>query len=207
MAVESALRLSPEPATAPAAAVVAQAAAAAAAAGASGDTVEQATQKGQAAAADAMQGAAPSASSGPLSQLVKYIPTETIALYIAVLGALGDIKAPPHKEISDADFSSRWIWMYVLLVATLVLTLGLSYRSQKDTAPQAKFKLPIFEICAAGVAFLIWALSLPSTPLRDIGGYDYNAWNTVIILGGTVIVATAAYVLGKTVKWQKVVEA
>jgi hypothetical protein len=158
---------------------------------------------------EATNAAAPTASAAspsPLAQLVKYVPTETITLYVAVQAALGDLTAPTGKSISDADFTSRWVWMWIMFGITLVLTTALSYRSQKNANKTAPFRMPYFDISAAGAAFLVWALSLPSTPLRDISGYNYNAWDTVIILGGTVGIATAAYVMGKTVSWQKVVD-
>jgi hypothetical protein len=142
----------------------------------------------------------------PLAQLVKYIPTETITLYVAVQAALGDLAAPQGQSVSDANFTGRWIWMWLMFGITVVLTTALSYRSQKNANQAAPFKLPYFDVLAAGAAFLVWALALPSTPLRDFSGYNYNAWDTVIILGGTITIATAAYVLGKNVSWQKVVD-
>ena len=204
IAEETALRLTP-PAT-PAPSVVhaaTTAAATTAAAVASGASPADAIQQGQQAVAPAdIGGVSPS----PLAQLVKYIPTETIALYVAVQAALGDLVAPTGKSIADANFTSRWIWVGIMFAITAVLTTALSYRSQKNVNAAAPFRMPYFDVSAACVAFLVWALSLPSTPLRDFNGYNYNAWDTVIILGGTVSIATAAYVLGKNVSWQKVVD-
>ena len=145
-------------------------------------------------------------SPSPLAQLVKYVPTETITLYIAIQAALGDLVAPQGKSISDADFTGRWVWMWVMFGITVLLTTALSYRSQKNANKTAPFRMPYFDVVASGAAFLVWALSLPSTPLRDFSGYNYSAWDTVIILGGTVGIATVAWVLGKTVSWQKVVD-
>jgi hypothetical protein len=208
MADNATLRLGGAEASAPdATAAAATAAATAAAAVSSGVTVDKATEQGKQAAAAATQTSQPStAPPGPLSQLVKFIPTETITLYIAVLGALGDVKVPTGRKLSDADFTSRWAWVWALLAVTILLTLGLSYRSQKNATGNTRFKFPIFEVLASGTAFVVWSLSLPSTPLRDIGGYDYNVWNSVIILGGTLAIATTAHVFGKSVTWQKVLE-
>ncbi|NYI58495.1 hypothetical protein [Cellulomonas soli] len=137
----------------------------------------------------------------PLAQLVKYIPTETITLYVAVVAALGEPEVPEGKELSDADFGPLWLATGILFVVTLLLTVGLSFRAQKDAGQT--FAWPHFEIIASAAAFLVWAFSLPSTPLRDLPGFDYSAWNSVIILGGSVTIATLAYVLGKTVNWEK----
>jgi hypothetical protein len=141
-----------------------------------------------------------------LATLVKYIPTESIALYVAIQAALGEPSVRTGGKISDADFTSRWMWMWAILALTALMTTGLSYRAQKNANGKAPFIFPIFDVLAAGAAFAVWALALPSTPLRDFAGYDYSAWSSVLILGGTIAIASSAYVLGKTVTWTKVVD-
>jgi hypothetical protein len=208
VAEESALRLTRPAAAKPSIAdVVAAAAAHATAAVSSGASPGEAAQQGRVAGQGAQaRDAEATTPASPLAQLIKYIPTETIAIYIAVQGALGDVSIPTGGKVSSADFTSRWVWFWIMLGLTVLLTGGLSYRAQKNTNPAARFKLPIFDVLASGAAFAVWALSLPGTPLRDIKGYDYNAWNSVLILFGTVAIATTAHVLGKTVTWSKVVE-
>ena len=140
----------------------------------------------------------------PLSQLVKYIPTETVTLYVAVVAAIGEPEIPEGGTIADADFTTLWWATGIMLVLTVLLSVGLSFRAQKGAInPPAKFSWPFFEIMASAAAFAVWAFSLPSTPLRDLPGFDYSAWNSVIILGGSVTIATVAYVFGRTVDWEK----
>jgi hypothetical protein len=207
MAEDSALRLGPQAVVPSTATVAAAAAATAAAAAASGATREEAISQGEQAATTVQaDGQAAATPPSPLSQLVKYIPTETIALYIAVQGALGEVSAPAGKPLSDADFTSRWIWVGVMFVVTLALTIGLSFRSQKTATGDPTFQFPAFEVMAAGLAFAVWALSLPGTPLSDFEGYEFSAWNSVIILAGTIAISTSAYIFGKTVAWQKIVD-
>ena len=205
IAEETALRLTP-PAT-PAPSVVhaaTTAAATTAAAVASGASPADAIQQGQQAVAPAdIGGVSPS----PLAQLVKYIPTETIALYVAVQAALGDLVAPTGKSIADANFTSRSIGgdhVRDHRGAHDGIELPEPEERQRSGAILA---CPYFDVLGSlRGAFLVWALSLPIISLRDFNGYNYNAWDTVIILGGTVSIATAAYVLGKNVSWQKVVD-
>jgi len=123
-----------------------------------------------------------------------------------VQAALGVITAPKGEPISDADFRARWIWLAILTVATGLLAIGLSYRSQKQLAPNDPFQLPIIETAASVAAFVVWALSLPTTPLLNLHGYNADVWNPIVLLGGTTVIATVAYVLGKTVTWQKVMQ-
>lgn len=215
MAEDAALRFSrsvpADPDRTPRSIAVVGAAAGVAAANARADhaTEDEVVQRAEAAAAEAASGTglgeAPKSSPGPLSQLVKYIPTETIALYLAIQGALGELQTTDGGSVADVDFTSRWMWFWGMLALTIVLTAGLCYRSQKNANPTGNFSLPTFEISASAVAFAVWALSLPNTPLLDFDGYDHSAWNSVLILGGTITIAVTAYVLGKTVSWQKVV--
>jgi hypothetical protein len=182
--------------------MVTSAASAAAIAAKGPDSVEAATSLGVSAAKKEIAEAAPVPSS-PLSELVKYIPTETLTIYIAVQAAIGDPEIPSGGDISDADYSANWIGVWVLLVANLGLTIGLSYRAQRN-ANTNNFKIPVFEAFASEAAFLVWVMSLPSTPLRDFPGFDYSAWNSVLILVGSITIVTLAYILGKNVTWQKV---
>lgn len=164
--------------------------------------VTAATEKGIQAASQATSTGITSSSA--LSQLVTYIPTETLALWLAIQTALGVLEAPPNQQVCDANFRGRWIWFGILLVMTALLTIGLGYRKQKETSPNSDFKLPLLETYAAVAAFSVWSLSLTNSPLEDICAYDPQVWGPVLLLGGTIVVAGAAYISGITVKWDKV---
>jgi hypothetical protein len=128
LAEDSALRLQPTASTGAVLDTAARAAAKAAKdnpALTEDDAMTAGVAAGQAAAGEGV-------TSSVISQLVKYVPTETIALYLAVETALGDITAPPGKSTCQADFTSRWVWLIVMTVATAMLTLGLSYRPDES---------------------------------------------------------------------------
>jgi hypothetical protein len=167
LAEDSALRLTqPAPDTATAVEVAARTAAEAVA---NQDSVADARQKGvEAAAATADP---PSVQGAVLTQLVSFIPTETLLLYVAGETAFGDVVAPPGAEICTADFAGRWSWLAGIAVLTALLCAGLSYRKQKEINSAASVRMPGLEIGASTVAFVIWALSSASTPLRGVCGY------------------------------------
>jgi hypothetical protein len=202
MAEDSALRLQGTPGASPKAAA-ATAAAVTAEEMSKGALADDAKAAGENAARTA---SGTSVAGSVLTQLVKYVPTETISVYLAVQAALGTITAPAGRDACQASFVSRWVWLILLAVATVLLTIGLAYRSQKQVAPAARFKVPLVEPAAAVSAFLVWALALPTTPLKDFCSYDATAWGPVLLLAGTTIIATTAYVFGKTVSWQKVLQ-
>lgn len=202
MAEDAALRLQGTPGASPKAA-------AATAAAVTADEMSRGAEPAAAKTAGenaARASAGTSVAGSVLTQLVKYVPTETISVYLAVQAALGTVTTPAGGAECDAGFTARWVWLIVLAVATVLLTIGLSYRSQKQVAPDARFKVPIVESAAATSAYLVWALALPTTPLKDFCGYDATAWGPVLLLAGTTIIATTAYVFGKTITWEKVLQ-
>src|SRR5689334_6032563 len=87
--------------------VVQSAATAAAQAAKSNQSVEAAADAGMTAAKQSVAGAAPVPSS-PLSELVKYIPTESLTVYIAVQAAIG-----------ERHYTATWIVVGALFIANL----------------------------------------------------------------------------------------
>jgi hypothetical protein len=56
------------------------------------------------------------------TDVARYVPTEAIALYIAILtGAFGALTLPAHKRADQLDYSSRWHFYFVMLAVTAAL--------------------------------------------------------------------------------------
>ncbi|HVQ39168.1 MAG TPA: hypothetical protein VMS31_16635 [Pyrinomonadaceae bacterium] len=96
-----------------------------------------------------------------LSMLVKYIPTESITLYIAALSAAAALR----------DFSLRITpkviyWFFAILTPALVLVIYFGKRKVARLHPTIPSLLewPWWKTIAASIAFLIWALAVPSNP-------------------------------------------
>jgi hypothetical protein len=66
------------------------------------------------------------------------------------------------------------------------------------------FKLPVFEMIIAPIAFAAWAFALPDTPLSSISGYGIR-WNTAILTVTTVAVTLVANALHKSPDYDQVV--
>ncbi|WP_328966733.1 hypothetical protein [Streptomyces sp. NBC_00239] len=157
-----------------------------------------------------------------LSQLTSFIPTETLAVYVAAMTALADPTPASGKPLCTADWNGHWWWSLALLVATAALISGLSYRKQQElrssqqgvrgnkkegNEKEGVFNFPYVEVIAGLAGFAIWASSLPSTPLRTFCGYEANVWSPVILLAGTVAIASTLHITGKSVNWVKVLKA
>lgn len=85
--------------------------------------------------------------------LTRYIPTETITLYVGAMAA--------RDEIASATGLGVWgiYWVFALLTPTL---LALLLRRQEPPKPVTWW--PLFASC---VAFLVWAMSVPGHPVAD----------------------------------------
>jgi hypothetical protein len=98
--------------------------------------------------------------SNALDSLVKYIPTESITLYVAATSAatLSTLKT------SFPNFSMWWVyWSFVVLTPILFLLVYVGKRrSQKlSFLPNEISQWPWWKLFASTVAFMVWALAVP----------------------------------------------
>lgn len=122
--------------------------------------------------------------------LTKFIPTETITLFLAVVSAIDAIaKIGRNGGSTSLPSISPWAAYWVFAALTPLIVLGLARVAYKDelrrlNAPAAAppFRPPSFEMLAAFLAFLIWALAVP--------GMAENAVWQIVASVGAVIVST-----------------
>lgn len=129
-----------------------------------------------------------------LNQLMRYIPTESITLYVAVLALFSPLKAPTGKTVADLSFQGRWINFAGFCALTIVLVPLLTLTKSRGAGKA--FKWPLFEMAVAPIAFAAWAFALPDTPLRTINGYK-EAIGAALVLGATVLIGVVADAAGK----------
>jgi hypothetical protein len=95
-----------------------------------------------------------------VNSLVQYIPTEVVTLYVAALSAT------PVVRSAIPTFDTRvTYWGFTLLTPLLLLLVYASKRSTSGlpALPIVK-EWPWWKMFAATVAFLVWALAVPSSP-------------------------------------------
>lgn len=100
-----------------------------------------------------------------LSMLVKYIPTESITLYIAALSA-AEALITLWSYLTPVFI----YWFFASLTPILVLLIYFGKRKVaglKPTIPSLR-EWPSWKTFAASIAFLVWALAVPSNPY--VGG-------------------------------------
>jgi len=120
------------------------------------------TQKPPLAAAGAAGGPTPTGAAAPpkdsrqeaLDSLTKYIPTETITLYVAAMAAASAL-VQVWKYLTPLTI----YWTFAFLTPVLFVLFKLT-ESTKLTLDKGFW----FDLIAATVAYLIWALAVPGNP-------------------------------------------
>jgi len=137
-----------------------------------------------------------------INQLVAYVPTEVITIWVALIAVLHDPKPAAGENICQADWGTQWMLAAGAAALAMLLTLGFAYRKFEDTHG-VEFHWPIFGMLAAPAAFLAWAIALPEGPLRSACWYTDEA-GAVIVTIATVGIASLAYIFGQGSRFEKV---
>lgn len=92
--------------------------------------------------------------------LTRYIPTETITIFVAAAGAIGAI-----QDVWPGV--SAWALYIGCAVLTPLIFWAVAYGRHHQANDAKPFTFAVWEPVAATIAFLVWALSVPpllSTP-------------------------------------------
>lgn len=101
------------------------------------------------------------------NQLTKYIPTESITLYVASMAAL-----PAFKDSYPFFSSLMFYWFFAFLTPIILWVVDFGqFKKIVPTDSSEQYKLPVWNMSASFVAFLCWALAVPNGPyLNTVAG-------------------------------------
>jgi hypothetical protein len=95
-----------------------------------------------------------------LAGLSKYIPTESVTLYVAAISSL-----PALKDTGISPAATFWFFVCLTLVLMLLLFLRQLALAGKDWKISVA-QWPWWKIIASTAAFAVWALAVPGNPLK-----------------------------------------
>jgi hypothetical protein len=109
---------------------------------------------------------ASTAVSAALQAITTYIPGEILTLYVAVLAAIRDTSTQ-HVAFSSA--LAAFVTFLFLTPAAVWLIYATRVRglNPKAPLPRSFAALPIWEMVAATLAYIAWALALPDSPFSQ----------------------------------------
>ena len=117
-----------------------------------------------------------------LAVLTTYIPTEVLTLYVAVLAAIQD---PARRS-----FAPLWITFWAFLIATPVvvwLIYAAKVRSAGKPMPIAPSTWPLWEMVAATIAYLAWAVAMPNAPFAELSWYSAPLSGVTVLVISTIL--------------------
>jgi hypothetical protein len=105
----------------------------------------------------------PPSTDSALAGLTKYIPTESVTLYVATVSAQGAI-----TSVAPWFGPNIAYWFFVVLTPVLLLVLflrQLAVAGKEWRLPPAGW--PWWRMIASTLAFAVWALAVPGNPIID----------------------------------------
>jgi hypothetical protein len=121
------------------------------------------------------------ASPDVLAQLTRYIPTEAVALYVAILPFM----VPKDKPLTTQDFTSRWVLAGAVATVAVLFAVGV-YRRARVERGEA-FRWPLRRTLTVLLAYVAWVFAIPASPLNDFGWYTAS-------LGAVVGISTSVMI-------------
>jgi hypothetical protein len=115
-------------------------------------------------AGPASSNASPRGSDDALTSLTKYIPTEVLTLYLPAVAIASALDEP---LVMIGKRAMYWAFAVALtpLISLLVYLRRRAIANLSVWPPWSQF--PLWNLIAASVAFLAWALALPGNPYVD----------------------------------------
>lgn len=120
-----------------------------------------------------------------LGVLFSYIPTEVIALYVAVI-----------STIDSSNPKASWIAFFAFLVFTpVVVWLVYAAKVQNSTGviPITFASLPLWEMFASTLAFVAWGFALPDSVFQSFTWYSQSVAGVSILLTSTILSLIAPF--------------
>jgi uncharacterized membrane protein YbhN (UPF0104 family) len=125
----------------------------------------------------------PGADDNTLGKLTKYIPTEAIALYVAILPFLVREDVPLEAQ----DYTTRWFLAAGVGVLAVVFAVGVYRRAILDRG--GAFRWPPRMTATVVLAYTAWVVAIPGSPVNDFGWYSPALGAVVALVVSAVIAA------------------
>jgi hypothetical protein len=117
-----------------------------------------------------------------LDGLVKYIPVETITLFVAAMAVMDSIQ-------SSFSIVTKWhVYGFCAILTPVILWL-IAVGEHRKNAVVDPLPLPLWRMFAATLGFLVWALSVPpmlSDLQRPLAGLGALLISTLLTLGDPI---------------------
>jgi len=119
----------------------------------------------------------PGPSSNVLDALTKFIPTESVTLYVAATSAMAAFR----ETFGISEATIYWFFVIFTPIIFLLIFCGKRREAELQLLPSFK-KWPWFKLVASSVAFAFWALAIPTNPyLHGAAGGTIGAFCALFV--------------------------
>ena len=135
-----------------------------------------------------------SATNTAIDALSKFIPTEILAPYVAALSLIA------AKSVAWNEGKVYWIFVIATPAAFLLFHIAKIALDKNQSMP-TKSNLPelLWKALAAGIAFAVWAIAVPTNGLQNtIGGAGVASFFALVI---SPILTAIDAILSRTFHW------
>ncbi|MCK6624819.1 MAG: hypothetical protein L6R45_06545 [Anaerolineae bacterium] len=120
-----------------------------------------------------------------ITKLVKYIPTESVTLYVAAIAA-----APSLNSVWPWITTEGIYWFFAVLTPVLWLVILMSKRKAENLPPRPVVSgWLVWNMVASFVAFVVWALAVPSGPYLQHDGEGVVAGFLALVISSLLSMA------------------
>jgi hypothetical protein len=116
------------------------------------------------------------------SELTRYVPTEAIALYTAILPFL----VSDGKPLADQSYTAQWILAASVVIVAVLFGVGV-FKKEVEKRGES-FHWPPKRTLTIVVAFLGWVMVVPGSPFQDFSWFT-PAYGAIAGLAITTLLA------------------
>ena len=116
-----------------------------------------------------------------ISHLADYIPTEAVALYVAILPFTVAKDVPLDRQ----DYTSRWILASGVAIAAILFGVGVYRRKLLDRGDA--FRWPIRRTITVLLAYSAWVFAIPASPFNSFHWYTGSIGAVVGVVAASAI--------------------
>jgi hypothetical protein len=116
------------------------------------------------------------------SELSRYVPTEAIALYTAILPFL----VSDGKALTDQSYTAQWILASSVAVVAVLFGVGV-FKKEVEKRGES-FHWPPKRTLTILVAFVGWVMVIPGSPFQDFSWFT-PAYGAIAGLAVTTLIA------------------
>jgi len=132
----------------------------------------------------------PISASDVASTLSKYIPSEAVALYVAVLPFL----VPKNTALDQQHYGTRWVVAGAIALIAVIYAVGLYRKDRRAKTLTFLWQVAFWKSAAVLIAFTGWVCVVPGSPFNSFSWYSPSLGAVIgLVVGGLLGALAAAF--------------